>query len=159
MTHAVGGQYKYKGHTISFPQNIEHVYQSLPHPIKDLPIIIVRKKDQCGTNYDFTFNRDRVYRALRYKIENDKFYSDVNVDTHALDDIEKNIDCNIFHQIKTVHVDVDSDSEQIICLQTEMDEANETNINHSTSMETRSLNLEKEMELIHAWINNPNIDP
>ena len=50
VTHAVGGQYKYKGHTICFPQNIEHVYQSLPCPIKDMPIIIVKKKDQHGTN-------------------------------------------------------------------------------------------------------------
>ena len=40
-----------------------------------------------------------------------------------------------------------------------MDEANETNINHSTSMATRPMNLQKKMELIHAWINNPNIDP
>ena len=41
VTHAIGGQYKYKGHTISFPQNIEHIYKSLPCPIKELPIIIV----------------------------------------------------------------------------------------------------------------------
>lgn len=97
VTHVLGGQYKYKGHTICFPQNIEHVYQSLPRPIKDFPIIIVQKKDQCGTNYDFTINKNWVYCALRYKIENDKFYIDVNVHTHALDEIEKNIDCNIFY--------------------------------------------------------------
>ena len=41
VTHAIGGQYKYKGHKISFPRNIEHIYKSLPHPIKELPIIIV----------------------------------------------------------------------------------------------------------------------
>ena len=23
VTHAIGGQYKYKGHTISFPQNVQ----------------------------------------------------------------------------------------------------------------------------------------
>lgn len=41
VTHAIGGQYRYKGHTISFPQNIERISNILPHPIKDLPIIIV----------------------------------------------------------------------------------------------------------------------
>lgn len=25
VTHAIGGQYKYKGHTISFPQNVQQV--------------------------------------------------------------------------------------------------------------------------------------
>lgn len=44
VTHAIGGKYKYKGNTISFSQNIEHVYQSIPCPIKDFPIIIVQKK-------------------------------------------------------------------------------------------------------------------
>ena len=114
VTHAIGGKYKYKWYTISFPQNIEHIYKSLPCPIKELPIIIVRKKDQRGTNYDFKFNRDRVYRALKYNIENDTFYSDVQVDAHALDDIERNCDFNIFKQIKTIHVEVESESNELI---------------------------------------------
>ena len=56
-----------------------------------MSIIIVQKKDQRGINYDFIVNRNWVHRALRYKIENDKFYTDVNVDTHALDEIEKKL--------------------------------------------------------------------
>ena len=58
-----------------------------------------------------------MYSSLRYKIKNDKFYSDVKVDTHALDDIQMHNDCNIFHQLKTIHVDVDNESKQIICVQ------------------------------------------
>ena len=38
VTHAIGGQYKYKGHTISFPQNIEHVSNILPHTIDNFLI-------------------------------------------------------------------------------------------------------------------------
>ena len=41
VTHATGGKYKYKGHTISFPQDIEIIYKNLPCPIKELPMIIV----------------------------------------------------------------------------------------------------------------------
>ena len=41
VTHATGGQFKYRGHTISFPQNIDHVSNILPHTIDKLMIIIV----------------------------------------------------------------------------------------------------------------------
>ena len=41
VTHATSVQYKSKGHTISFPQNIEHVSNIFPHTIDNLPIIIV----------------------------------------------------------------------------------------------------------------------
>ena len=49
VTHATGGQYKYKGHTISFPQHVEQLSKVLPHTIDHLPIIIVRRRDQRGT--------------------------------------------------------------------------------------------------------------
>ena len=45
VTHAIDGKYKYKRYTINFPQNIKLVYKSLPCPTKELPIIIVLKKD------------------------------------------------------------------------------------------------------------------
>ena len=110
-------------------------------------------------NYNFTINRNRVYCALKYKIENDTFYTNVNIDSHALDDIKRNIDCNIFHQMRTVHVDVDNEPNEIVNVTTMMEEVDDNNINHSTSMVTRLVNLQKEMEFIHAWVNNPNIDP
>ena len=49
VTHATGGQFKYRGHIISFPQNIESVAKKLPHLVKDLPMIVVCRKDQHGT--------------------------------------------------------------------------------------------------------------
>ena len=32
-------------------------------------------------------------------------------------------------------------------------------ISHTTSMASKPPNARREMELIHAWINNPNVDP
>ena len=64
VTHETRGQFKYKGHTISFPQEVREIAQILPHRIKYLPIIIVHNKDQHGTSYNFTINKERVYRAL-----------------------------------------------------------------------------------------------
>lgn len=110
VTHAIGDQYKYKGHTISFPQNIQQISKVLPHSIKELPIIIVRRKDQKGTNYNFTVNRDRVYKALQYKVEHDKFYFDVTIDVNSLNDVERDCEHNIFKQMKTVNMEFDSDS-------------------------------------------------
>ena len=85
-------------------------------------MIIVWKKDQWGTNYDFTINKDRVYEALKYKINNDKFYSDVKVDDHSLDDVEQDRDCNIFNKIKIVHVEFDSKSNDILLVEPKIEE-------------------------------------
>ena len=65
VTHTTGGQYKYKGHTTCFPQHVEEVSKLFPHAIDKLPIIIVHRQDQCGTCYNFTINREWVYRASR----------------------------------------------------------------------------------------------
>ncbi|XP_059070553.1 uncharacterized protein LOC131860191 [Cryptomeria japonica] len=155
VTHATGGQYKYKGHTISFPQNVEHISNILPHTIDHLPIIIVRRRDQRGTNYNFTVNRDRVYRALKYKIEHDKYYSDVIVNENALNDLSSNFDENIFNRLKTVHIEFDSDANEIIFVGPIMETDEGNTIDHTNSMASKLPNAQKEMELIHAWINNP----
>ena len=81
------------------------------------------------------------------------------MDAHALDDIERNCDFNIFKQIKTIHVEVESESNELIYVQSEMDDEENSNLNHSSSMATRSENLQREIEFIQAWINNPNTDP
>ena len=100
VTHAIGGQYKYKGHRISFPQNIEHVSNILPHTIDNFPITIVRQRDQHGTHYNFTMNRDRVYKELKYKVEHDKFYLDVQINENSLNYLPRNANENIFVKLK-----------------------------------------------------------
>ena len=42
-THAHGGQYKYSGHTICFPQDISNIAKYFPHLISELDILVVRK--------------------------------------------------------------------------------------------------------------------
>jgi hypothetical protein len=159
VTHATGGQYKYKGHTISFPQNIEHVSNILPHTIDNLPIIIVRRRDQRGTNYNFTVNRDRVYKALKYKVEHDKFYSDVQINENALNDLPRNADENIFARLKTINMEFDSDANEIVFVGPVMESDEGNIIDHTTSMASRPPNAQKEMELIRAWVNNPDVNP
>ncbi|XP_059068758.1 uncharacterized protein LOC131859203 [Cryptomeria japonica] len=159
VTHATGSQYKYKGHMISFPQNVDHVSKKLPHLIENLPIIIVRRRDQHGTNYNFTVIRDRVYRALKYKIEHDRFYSDVTIDENALHHLSTDSDENIFNKLKTMHMEFDSNANEIIFVGPIIETDDGNIIEHTTSMASRPPNAQREMELIHAWINNPNSNP
>ena len=51
------------------------------------------------------------------------------MDAHALDDIERNFDFNIFKQIKTVHVEVESESNELIYVQSKMDDEENCNLN------------------------------
>ena len=64
VTHANSGQYKYERHTIYFPQYVE-VSKVSPHAIDKLPIIIMCRRDQCATYYNFTINKECVYISLR----------------------------------------------------------------------------------------------
>ena len=43
VTHAPGGQYKYSGHTISFPQDISTIVESLPGHVKYIDFLIVSR--------------------------------------------------------------------------------------------------------------------
>jgi hypothetical protein len=65
-----------------------------------------------------------------------------------VDAIERNCDFNIFKQIKTVHFEVESETNELIYVQSEMDDEESSNLNHSSSMATRSENLQREMEFI-----------
>ncbi|XP_059071599.1 uncharacterized protein LOC131868268 [Cryptomeria japonica] len=159
VTHVIGGQYKYKGHTISFPQNVEQVSNVLPHSIENLPIIIVRRRDRRGTNYHFIVNRDGVYTALKYKVEHEKIYSDVRIDQNALNELPRNFDENIFNKLKSVQMEFDLDVNEITFVGPimEIDEGNI--VEHTTSMASRPPNAQRKMELICAWVNNPNANP
>ena len=64
VTHARGGQYKYSGHTISFPQDITSIAKILPRQIEDLDILIVRREGCQSKHYDCIVSISRVMNAL-----------------------------------------------------------------------------------------------
>ena len=64
VTHAHGGQYKYSGHTISFPQDIISIVKTLPRQIQDLDILIVRRKGTPSKHYDCIVSWSRVMDAF-----------------------------------------------------------------------------------------------
>ncbi|XP_059067928.1 uncharacterized protein LOC131858643 [Cryptomeria japonica] len=56
-------------------------------------------------------------------------------------------------------MEFDSDSNEIVFVGPIMETDERNIIDHTTSMASRPPNVQKEIELIHAWINNPHADP
>ena len=52
VTHAHGGQYKYSGHTICFPQDISNIATYLPHLVSKLDILVVWKCNSTNKPYE-----------------------------------------------------------------------------------------------------------
>ena len=52
VTHAHGGQYKYSGHTICFPQDISNLATYIPHLVSSLNILIVWKCNSTNNPYE-----------------------------------------------------------------------------------------------------------
>ena len=52
VTHAHGGQYKYSGHTICFPQDICNLSTFLPHLVSELDILVVWKCNSPNNPYE-----------------------------------------------------------------------------------------------------------
>ena len=78
--HSIGRQYKYRGNTISFSQEIKDVAKTLPRHINNLDLmVVVWKKGQQGSSYDFTVRKQKFMDALLYKIQNDPYCRDVQV--------------------------------------------------------------------------------
>ena len=63
VTHARGGQYKYSGHTISVPQDISTIVQSLPQHVEDIDFLIVRRHGTESKYYECYVKGSRVMDA------------------------------------------------------------------------------------------------
>lgn len=65
VTHARGGQYKYIGHTICFPQDIISIANILPCLVSELDIVIVTRHGCDHKTYDFIVSGARVLAAFK----------------------------------------------------------------------------------------------
>ena len=111
VMHSIGGQYKYQGHTISFPRENKYVAKTLPQHINNLDLmVVVRKKGRQGSSYDFIVRKKRVMDALLYKIHNDPYYRDVRVDSNEVEELPEN-ETNISHMLNSVTLpEIDEDT-------------------------------------------------
>ena len=84
VTYGHGGQYKYFGHTICFPQDISNIVTYLLHLVSELDILIVWKCSSTNKPYELFVSRTHVLAALQLKMENDPYYKDVQINPIAL---------------------------------------------------------------------------
>ena len=88
-------------------------------------------------------NRDRVYKALKYRVEHDKSYSDFQINENALNDLPRNAYENIFARLKTVNMEFNLDANDIFFFGPVMVSDEGNIIEHTTSMTSRTPNARK----------------
>jgi hypothetical protein len=80
------GGFGYRGHVMNFEQDLNKIFQVLPVDFKDLPIVILRKRDDKHPNKyrDFRVRRWAVQIWLEFLKKHSPAYQDVTVDTGRL---------------------------------------------------------------------------
>ena len=69
-----GGQLISRGFVANFTQDIQPLVNILPRLPKDLPILIIKKKEQKNQTHHFKVNKKRVELVLKYLCENNEQY-------------------------------------------------------------------------------------
>eukprot|EP01018_Ginkgo_biloba_P038592 Gb_30228 [translate_table: standard] len=154
VSHAPGGQYKYRGHTISFPQDIYGIEKSLPRHIEKLDILIVRRKGEEGRNYDCIVKRSRVMNALLFKIQHDKYYADVEIDEQAMLLLPEH-PMDVSSLLSTIEVDIEDASDRRQHIHDDSRQEYGRVPCHPTSFTSRPPNTLHDMEQIREWLENP----
>ena len=150
VTHARGGQYKYSGHTISFPQDISTIAQRLPRHVEDLDFLIVRRHGAQSKHYECYVKRSRVMDALRFKIERDPYYRDVVIDYDSVNALPERL-IDVSSRLKFVDCDI---------AESEFSAANNEGFplnhlpSHPSSFIARLPNERREVEEIRAFLDN-----
>eukprot|EP01018_Ginkgo_biloba_P011228 Gb_05719 [translate_table: standard] len=127
VSHAPGGQYKYSGHTISFPQYIQSVTSLLSPRVENLDVLIVHRRGDGGRNYDCFVKRN----AVRLLPERATDISDrLSTVVLEINDPVRPLDENV-NISRDQHID---------------------SIHHPTSFASRRPNTLHEMEQIRVWL-------
>ena len=74
-----GGQTGYSGQVINMPQDVAKFATELPQEVHDLPILIIRRKDQRNNLLDCRVRRNYIMRALRWLQMHNDFYRQIAI--------------------------------------------------------------------------------
>ena len=74
-----GGQTGYSGQVINMPQDVAKFATELPREVHDLPILIIRRKDQRNNLLDCHVRRNNVVRALGWLQSHNDFYRQIAI--------------------------------------------------------------------------------
>ena len=87
-----GGQFGYSSHIVNFKQDLQSFVNVLPRTVSSLKDYIIVKR---GGNNDlkpneYTVNKKKILDALIYLKANHKYYKDIKIDMHNLNELESN---------------------------------------------------------------------
>jgi hypothetical protein len=101
-----GGNTKYRGNVCLLPQKIQEWITKLPHKVKDVGFLIVRKQDERGYNKEYRARRGALEAWITHKINYDPDWQEYTLDHSNLSEIP--IDSNVGHLLP--HVDACDES-------------------------------------------------
>ena len=151
VIHARSGQYKYSGHTICCPQQTVQIENFLPRHISDIDILVVKRHGTKGNCYACYVTKSHVVNALLYKMQHDKYYSDVQINHVSISSLPEAC-TNISSQLHSISTD-NGVSSSIDSNISHLD--NQTYIHPShevSSFAFRLPNAEREMEKIKDFV-------
>ena len=99
-----GRQYGYSGHVLNLPQDVQSVVNSLPRTASNLGTVVVRRKRNSGNVMEFRVRRDRVYAALVFLKRNNKYYSNIKIDSVELEALPEDGELK---ELQTIEIDDD----------------------------------------------------
>lgn len=130
-----GGQLGFKGHVVSFQQNIKKFATTLPISLDQLDNILIIKKGNIESPNYFILNKTRVYRALFKLKEINEYYKDIEIDMSKLKNIP---DCsNVFDYLKKIEKNENENKNK----SNKENEKNEEFKNNFTSSNALNLNF------------------
>lgn len=160
VTHARGGQYKYSGHTINFPQDISKIAITLPRHVKQLEILIVHRTNLQGLTYDYYVNRFHVMNALAYKMKHDQYYKDVVIDPDAVHLLpEQTTDITeLLHSVHSLEEDVVQDTSTLVNINNE-EQIRENSSSFIPQLPSSIPELDAIKNILHLDNSNNNVVP
>jgi len=82
-----GGQWRFKGHVICFPQDIQPVVSVLPCVSVDVLVLRSQQSANADAVREFRVRRQRVHDALLYLMEHNRYYGDISVSVKNLEQL------------------------------------------------------------------------
>ena len=125
--------------------------------INNLDLMVIMQKKDAKDPVMISLLEKKVMDALVYKIHNDPYYRDVQVDSNAVEELPENA-IDISHMLNYVTLpDIDEDTE-FAMLEGIPGVDDMLDGLQTTSFASRLPSAPREIEIIRAWANNPNPD-
>ena len=79
-----GGQWRFKGHVVRYPQDIQSVVSVLPRVSVDVLVLRSQQSANADAVREFRVRRQRVHDALLWLMELNCYYGDISVSVDNL---------------------------------------------------------------------------